>query len=179
MALTLIVEDGTIVAGANSYVDPTASVAVDFFDAHLFATAWTGAVADDRTKACIMATRYVDQLILWKGVPVENNQPLSWPRDQVLLKGQTEYLADDAIPLDIVHAVLETANAFLVGDRVSDTGKSAGVSAISLGQGALDLTFQQPDPQHNLPIIPKQVMILLEKYGASRESGFRQIPTSR
>lgn len=179
MALTLTVEDGSIVAGANSYVDPTSAVAVDFFDAHLYATAWAGATADDRTKACIMATRYVDQLITWKGAPVENDQPLAWPREEVLLKGHSDYLPDDAIPLDIVHAVLETANAFLNGDRVSDTAKTAGVAGISLGQGALDLTFQQPDPQHNLSIIPNQVMLLLQKYGGGVESGFRQIPISR
>jgi len=177
MPVTVIVEDGTIVTDANSYVDPTAAVATDYFAAHLWATAWTAATADQKAGAVIMATRYIDDLITWKGNRVESTQPRAWPRENIYLNG--DWLADDAIPLDIQHAVLETALAFLTGNRVSDTAKSAGVSSIALGNGALGLEFNQPDPTRNLPIIPNQVMMSLLKYGGSIEGGFRQIPVSR
>lgn len=177
MALTVIVEDGTNVAGANSYVDPAGSIAVNYFDSHLYASVWTAASVDDRAKAVIMATQYIDALIAWKGQKADSTQPLQWPRSWVWLDGG--YLDDDEIPLDIQKAILETAQAFMVANRVADTGKAAGISQLGLGNGAIDITFNEPDPQRNLPIIPAQVMLILQRYGGAVQSSFRQIPVSR
>lgn len=177
MALTITVEDGTIVAGANTYVDPEGSAAEDYFDAHLYATAWTGAVLADQQKAVIMATRYLDKLVDWKGFKVDTAQPREWPRTGVLING--DELPDDVVPADIVEAVLETALAFLTGNRIADTAKSTGVSSIGLGNGALTLDFNEPDLQRNLPILPEQVTALISKYGNAPARGFQMIPVSR
>jgi hypothetical protein len=177
MALFIIVEDGSIVPGANTYVDPAGEVASNYFDAHLFPAAWTSATLDNRTKACIMATRYIDDLVAWKGYKVEDTQPREWPRKDVRLG--TYVLPNDAVPLHIQHAVCETALSFLGGDRISDTGKAAGVSSINLGNSALELQFNQPDPTRNLPIIPRQVADILEKYGVVENRGLRMVPVSR
>lgn len=177
MALFIIVEDGSVVAGANTYVDPAGTVATDYFDAHLYASAWTSATLEQRTKACIMATRYIDELVKWKGAKKQDDQPRSWPRKLMWLDGR--YLPDGVIPLDLQQAVCETALAFLTGDRISDTGKSAGVSSINLGDGALQLGFNQPDPTRDLTIIPSQVADVLEKYGAVEAKGFKMVAVSR
>lgn len=177
MALFIIVEDGSIVEGANTYVDPAGTIAADYFDSHLYASAWTSATLEQRSKACIMATRYIDELVKWKGAKKQSNQPRAWPRKQLYLDG--EYLADDVIPLDLQQAVCETALAFLAGDRISDTGKTAGISSIGLGDGALNLQFNQPDPTRNLTIIPSQAADILEKYGAVEAKGFKMVSVSR
>jgi hypothetical protein len=177
MPLFILVEDGSIVEGANTYVDPDGDVANDYFDAHLYAGAWTSASMDSKTKAVIMATRYVDDLIKWKGSKVDADQPRSWPRKDVYLENR--YLANDTIPLDIQIGVCETALAFLTGDRISDTAASAGISSIGLGNGAISLQFNQPDPTRNLSIIPQQVALVLGKYGIVQTKGFQQIPVSR
>lgn len=177
MAITLTIEDGTIVTGANSYADLLDAVVVNYFEAHLYATAWTGATDEQKKAALVMATRYLDTLVVWNGQRVEATQPRAWPRQNVYLDG--DYLAEDAIPQDIIEASLEVALAFLTGNRIADTAKAKGVASIGLGNGALDLQFTEPDPVANLPIIPEQVTMMLLRYGGSVSSGFRQVPISR
>ena len=54
MPLTLIVEDGTGLADANSYASLEEADA--YHEASLYATAWTAATEDNRNKALAMAT---------------------------------------------------------------------------------------------------------------------------
>jgi hypothetical protein len=73
-----LVEDGTVVEGANSYV------AVAFADAYHTDrgnTAWTGTDAVKQA-ALIKATDYLQQLYngRWVGWLVDDDQPLDWPR---------------------------------------------------------------------------------------------------
>ncbi len=76
MAFT--VEDGTIVAGANSYV--TVAYA-DTYNTDRGNAAWTG---DDAVKeaALIKATDYIEQKYAgrWISTPQSETQDLSWPR---------------------------------------------------------------------------------------------------
>ena len=65
MALTLIKEDGTGKADANSYADVTDGDA--YHDGHLYATAWTGATADSKAAALVMATRLIDSQFQFNG----------------------------------------------------------------------------------------------------------------
>lgn len=94
MAFT--VEDGTIVAGANSFVD------VAYADAYFSdrgITAWTGDTATVKQPALIKATDYIVQRWseMLKGDPVEDDQPLPFPRDEegdlpdTLLRAACEY----------------------------------------------------------------------------------------
>lgn len=177
MAITLTIEDGTIVAGANAYTDLDDPVLTAYFEAHLYPAVWTAATDEQKKAAIVTATRYVDALIDWNGSRVEATQPRAWPRDNVFLEG--DWLANDVVPQDVQEAVLETALAFLTGNRIQDTAKSSGLSSIGLGGGALDLEFNQPDPTANLPIIPEQVMLILRKYGGTAAAGFRHVPISR
>ena len=65
MALTLIKEDGTGRSDANSYAD--VADGDSYHDGHLYASAWTGATADKKAAALVMATRLIDSQFQFNG----------------------------------------------------------------------------------------------------------------
>jgi hypothetical protein len=80
MALTLVKEDGTGLANANSY----ASVADgdSYFEAHLYASVWTAATSGTKAAALVMATRLVDSQFQFHGFRANETQALQWPRER-------------------------------------------------------------------------------------------------
>lgn len=77
MAFT--VEDGTVIAGANSYV--TVAYA-DTYHSDRGATSWADLTTEQKQAALIKATDFIEQQYngRWIGYLVELDQPLSWPR---------------------------------------------------------------------------------------------------
>jgi hypothetical protein len=73
----LTVEDGTGLAGANSYVSlPDADA---YFAARLNST-WITKTDDERSSALIQATQYLDTRYSFRGCQVIDTQALAWPR---------------------------------------------------------------------------------------------------
>ena len=114
--MALIVEDGSIVAGANSYL----SVAD-------FETYWTNRNVDlstfttaEKEAALIIATQFIDYNN-FKGYTVEELQPLQWPRSYVVNRNGYS-IESDTIPQAIKDATAEYAyrqlSAPLQGDTV-------------------------------------------------------------
>src|SRR5512135_1996645 len=80
MALAITKEDGTGRPDANSYAD--VADADGYFDAHLYALAWTGATADRKAAALVMATRLIDSQFQFNGFRAHSEQALQWPREK-------------------------------------------------------------------------------------------------
>jgi len=80
MALTLIKEDGTGRADANSYASVADSDA--YHAGHLYTTAWIGATADNKAAALVMASRVIDAEFQFNGVRASAAQALQWPRSE-------------------------------------------------------------------------------------------------
>ncbi len=80
MALTLVKEDGTGMADANSYADVADGDA--YFEGHLYASAWTGATEDTKASALVMATRLIDSQFQFRGFRAHSEQALQWPRTE-------------------------------------------------------------------------------------------------
>ena len=78
MALVLIKEDGTGLANANAYANAADGDA--YHDAHLYASAWTGATTANKEKALVMATRLIDAQFQFNGFKRLSTQALQWPR---------------------------------------------------------------------------------------------------
>lgn len=175
MAITLIIENGSGVANANTYVDSAGALAAAYFEAHLHASVWSAATADQQKAAVVQATRAIDTLINWKGRRVAVDQARQWPRTGVMAEGFT--IESDTVPNRVVYATLEMAMALLERDRLADTAASQGVSALKLGQGALELELGA-DPQAALKSIPEQVAALLEPFG-TRTRGSGMVPVYR
>lgn len=106
--MALIVEDGSRVAGADSYLS------VADADTHHTArgnTGWTGD-AGAKEAALRKATDYLGQTYRqrWRGVRIDSNQALDWPRT-----GLAE-IAVDGVPGDVRHATAELALLALTTD---------------------------------------------------------------
>lgn len=90
--MALIVEDGSIVAGANTYIDEAeaATILDDRFGV-------TATITEQELKAAAQYLEgYCDQ---YKGTKVQSNQSLCWPRQGVYI--DCELFPNDEIPDDL------------------------------------------------------------------------------
>lgn len=128
MAITIIIEDGSIVESANSYV----TVA----EARLYASnrGITFPVSDDSVAAMlIQATDYLQaQENKFKGERVDPNQLLAWPRSDVEIYGTS--LPSDMIPGALKAAQVQLAIAVNAGfELLPNTSASSYVTKEKVG----------------------------------------------
>lgn len=103
----LIVEDGSIVADANSYVTYDYALAYHALRGN---SAWALGTVLNQQYAIIRATQAIDSIYKgkWKGTPTEyGTQELEWPRSGVAVGANT--LDNDLIPTALKKAVCEAA----------------------------------------------------------------------
>jgi len=177
MALTLIKEDGTGKADANSYAS------VDdgdvYHDGHLYATAWTGATADQKAAALVMATRLIDAEMQFNGTRTNAVQGLQWPRAacpdpdsfhvplSALLPIPSDYVRYDTVPKAVVQAACEMARELLITDRTAaPRGEGLKYENVSGVQTGYDKTDRRP-------VLSQVTQVMLAKYGSplSAKSG--------
>ena len=177
MALTLIKEDGTGKADANSY----ASVADgDAYHAgHLYATAWTGATDDNKAVALVMATRLIDAEFQFNGTRTTAGQCLQWPRAMcpepdnvhvpisVLLPIPYDYVEYDKVPKAVVQATCEMARELLIADR---TTAPAGEGLKYYNAAGIQTGYDKTDKRS---VLSQVAQVMLAKYGSqiSAKSG--------
>jgi len=138
--VALTVEDGSIVADANSY----ASLAfVDDYHEARGNSGWTGTDAV-KEAAIIRATELLDASFAWRGEIVSNAQALRWPRSCVTDRDGREIAADE-VPTQIQKALAELSLLCLAGALI---GGSAGSSATATGAikrvkaGSVEVEYQ-------------------------------------
>jgi len=172
MPLTLVLESGAGVVGANSYA--SSAEGDDYHLGHLYATVWTAASSASKAAALVMATRLIDACWAFGGKRVADDQALQWPRyecpdpdsnaDVIPTQAvpRTGFFASDDLPKVLVAATCELARCLLVEDLVaSDIGD--GVAAIRFA-GTLSLDFK---PGYRPSLLPPLVRSLLQKVGAA------------
>ena len=174
MPLTLVKETGAGLVDANAY----ASVADGdtFHDGHLYATAWTGATADQKSAALVMASRLIDAEYQFNGLRSQSAQALQWPRvncpdpDKAPIPVLTSLLMYDPfvpfslVPKALVQATCEMARELLNADR----------TATPVGEGLKyhNETGNQTgyDKADRRPIISAVAQALLIKFGSLMKS---------
>ncbi len=104
--MALVVEDGSIVAGAESYLSVTD--ADTYWTEHGSPTAWTGATTAGKEAALRYATQWIDDNFSWTGLIVSSAQVLDWPRQSVY-DDQGRLVADTIIPQKLKDATAEMA----------------------------------------------------------------------
>lgn len=130
MALT--VEDGSVVAGAESY----AAVAdADTYHANRGNTDWAAAGTPAKEQALRKATDYMLQTYRprWKGYRKSAAQALDWPRSFVYLEpyisgavGPYPYLvSDSSVPAEVKNSCCELARRALTADLRADLDRQA------------------------------------------------------
>lgn len=117
MPVTLTVEDGSIVADANTYVDLATQKA--FLTSHPYGAA-TLALGDDAISAgMIQAFRVLNTCAVWNGELVEWDQDGAFPRTGL------DPIPNDAIPKQIRLAQMELLRFVLASDRDSEADGAA------------------------------------------------------
>jgi hypothetical protein len=168
--IALIKEDGTGRADANAYADVADGDA--YHAGHLYATAWTGATAEQKTAALVMASRLIDSEFQFYGTRVMPAQALQWPRARCpdpdspsvpmtpLMPIPSNYVRYDTVPKAVADATCEVARAMLIEDR---TANPLGEGLKFTGLGASQTSFDKTDRR---PIIPYVAQAMLLKYGS-------------
>ena len=98
----IIVEDGSIVTGANSYIT-VSGVGVYALDYGY--TTWATTTATIQTQSLFRGMRYIEG-INFKGFKSTEDQSLAFPRTELYDK-DGYLIEDDSIPLAIIHALCE------------------------------------------------------------------------
>ena len=170
MPLTLIQEDGTGRADANSYAAVADGDA--YHDGHLYATSWTSASSGTKAAALVMATRLIDSFYQFRGYKAHDAQALQWPREMArdddalplpgvsVLAPRDEYFASDAVPTLLRDATIETARELIRANRTDDPD-GEGLASLAL-TGMLSMTFDKGD---RMPAIPHVAQAMLSKLG--------------
>ena len=103
--MPLIVEDGTMPAGANSF----ASLAdADAYHAARLTEAWADSLAGDKKEAALIrATDWLNRKVRWEGCKTTRKQRMAWPRTGVAT--QDGPVPSDEVPAEVVEACCELA----------------------------------------------------------------------
>lgn len=100
--MAIIVEDGSGVTGANSYVTVSG---VGVYATTYGYTDWTAATSTVKEQSLMRAMRYIEALP-WKGVKYDQTQALEFPRSEMYDKDE-RLVADDTVPIVVVEALCE------------------------------------------------------------------------
>lgn len=187
MAVTVVATAGA--ANANSYLSVAA--ADDLANLYLGALNWATASSDNKGRALIMATRYLDELS-FIGTKASTTQALLWPRSEAAC-GDWSFTSSE-IPQPIKQATFDLAE-FLLGSGNSDALLGSGASSGELIPGipnanlkrarvdVIDVEFNatlQADAKNALNLMPhlKHVLGCLCLSGAASGFGARPIVRS-
>lgn len=132
--MALIVEDGTIVSGADSYV--TRADAIAYAAGRGVTLADTDATDVILRSAAAYLDSFADQFV---GVLVERDQPMQWPRTGVVIEGWSWGYTE--IPRQVVSAQLAVALEVAAGiDPYNPAPQSGQVIEKSVG-GAVTVKY--------------------------------------
>ena len=145
--MSIIVEDGSVVANAVSYVT------VADADAYLLARGdevWAALTITEKEEALRKATDYMESRYgpKWLGYRVGSTQVLSWPRKWVQIPGlsNVEYYLDSEVPTVIKNVCAELAVRSTVEDLEPDQERGA---IVREKVDVLDTTYAAYSPTSN------------------------------
>ena len=122
----LIVEDGSVVAGAESYL--SVDDADTYWGKHGSPAAWTDATTAEKETALRYATMWLDGKFTWGGAIVTSDQVLDWPRHSVY-DDQGRLIADDIVPQAVQDATAEMAKNHIDADLAASLARGGGVKS--------------------------------------------------
>ena len=158
MAVTLVVEDGTGLANANTYVSLAAASSYISANIHAFQT-WDALDDDDKKSLLIWSTRLLDQRTSWRGLPTTTTQALQWPRIGATDRNG-ESVSQVVVPQPVRDATAELARYLMTVDRTLERDQD-GLSKIHVD--VIEIDFNR---SYRLPEIPMQISYMLTGLGA-------------
>lgn len=120
MAFTFTVEDGTLVAHANSYATVEAVDDILAVEAYGADAQWQALEPAEKEHRISAATIWLEDRVRWNGSQVSKTQALGWPRRHAKDKHGNE-ISELVVPIEVTRAVALLANDFLTKDNSSDS----------------------------------------------------------
>jgi hypothetical protein len=140
--VALIVEDGSNVAGAESYVSVADATA---YHAARGNAAWAALASDTiREQALRRATDYMVQVYRqrWAGDRQHDDQALDWPRTSVPDRDRGGWIALNLVPAEVVRACAEMGLRASAGDLYAD--QEQGVTRETVGPITVEYDITTP-----------------------------------
>lgn len=104
--MTVVVETGSVTAGANSYA--SVAEATTYLTNRAREAVWAAYTTAQREGYLIEATAYLDAHVEWRGVQISTAQALGWPRGGVVNRYGVA-VSSTAVPDAVKAAVIEIA----------------------------------------------------------------------
>lgn len=138
--MPLIVENGTLPAGANSYADLAEA---DAYHAARLTEAWAGAVTQAQKEAALIrASDWLNRKVMWSGRKASRLQRMAWPRLGVVT-GDGGIPADE-VPAQVVDACCELAGFFVEQDYLAPLERGGDIA--SLGVDVISVAYKGTAP---------------------------------
>lgn len=174
--MTFEKETGTGSETSNSYVSVAEADA--YLASHLSGATFAAKTNTEKETLLIHATRLLDAGVTFKGMKLRVDQALAWPRDGVEIDRPypENWYPNTKIPQAIKNAQLEVVALLLIGgDRAADAD-SDGISSVSLGKGAVAVTF---DPSTARTLLGRIAPAILSDFAISISSRRGMAPVRR
>jgi hypothetical protein len=165
MTVTVTATPGS--ASANSYL--SVATGDDLANLYLGTLKWSSASTDNKGRALIMATRYLDELD-WIGTRTSTTQALAWPRTDAAC-GEWSFSSSE-IPQPIKQACFDLAEALITtptllgGTGAGNAELIPGIPNASLRSASVDVISLQfrdgavPDSKNALNVVPHLRQVL-------------------
>jgi hypothetical protein len=158
MAFTFLVEDGTGLSAATSYV--SVEDADDIITVNIHADSkWSVLDQDQKERLLSWASRTLDAQVAWKGTKVLDSA-LRWPRIGVVDRDGVE-IPDDTVPRQLKVAVASMATYLIDEDRFADDGGGDALKRIKAD--VVEIEFQ--DGSSGKAKFPAHMHALLDGLG--------------
>lgn len=105
-----------LVVGTDTY--GTVSEATTYFAARPWASSWVGVSSDLKEAAMRFAAIQLDEMFIWRGTISDDDQLMSWGRDNVI-DDEGRVVPDGDIPLKIKYAQFELAFQWAFADQMT------------------------------------------------------------
>lgn len=156
MAITVVVEDGTGITGANSYA--TIAEITEWVLTNPHDDTWAGLTDAQKNGYCVMACRVLNEQMNWDGWKTDSDQALDLPRSGMVDKNG-DLIDNDEIPMEVKNAQCELARLLAIDDRTADPDM-AGFKQIEIG--SINLVADKSD---RVPILPDAVWNMIRFLG--------------
>ncbi len=165
MAVPFIVEDGTGLADATSYLSVAEANVILEANPHVYPV-WSARGTSDRQKLLVWATRVLDAAVRWYGRKTVESSALRWPRTGVVDRDGVA-LAATVLPPALKLATATFAASLGVADRTAERDQDG---LVSLKADVVELEFRDG---FRIPTVPGHVGMLLIGLGATPGTGIR------
>lgn len=163
MAFAFVVEDGTGLPDATSYV--SVEEADDIITMNIHASAsWEALDVADKERLLAWASRYLDERTRWFGHKAVEASALRWPRSGVTDRDGVR-LDANMIPRQLQIATAEMARYLVDEDRSVERGQDA---LTRLKADVIELEFSEG---YRLPQVPSHMQYLIKGIGTISAGG--------